>query len=110
MVAREFHVPRGLTLDITSLFLFLRSCILCAFFANRVHSFGFLFAVVFSPCAILTILPHSLSPLFTDVDLSFIISSTSIEFGGISSLNMFCSRPPFFCMCNMLGTVANSRR
>jgi len=36
------------------------------------------------------------------MDLSLVISSTSLEVGGISSLNMFCCRPPFFCMCTMV--------
>ena len=84
----------------TTFFFF--SCILCAFFLPPLQT-------VYTPLVffLLWSLPSlcntdntpftSLGPFsIMDADLSLVISSTGLEVGGISSLNMFCSRPPFF--------------
>ena len=96
MAAREFHVPRGLTMDTTLLFFFfLRSCILCAFLADRVHSFGFFFLL----CRLSSLCNTDNAPLTLSAHFPWMriyLSLSRLEVGGASSLNMFCSRPPFF--------------
>jgi len=90
----------------------LRSCILCAFLANRVRSFGvFFYSVGFPPCGMPTILPSLSQLVFHGCGSISVISSTGLEVGVHHHSICFVAVLPFFVgVTAMLGTVANSRR
>jgi len=95
MVARELRVPRRLTMDTTLLLFFSFYALACVLFLLTVYTpLVFFCSAVFPLCAILTMLPSHSQPHFPWMRIY--LSLSRLEVGGASSLNMFCSRPPFF--------------